>query len=406
MHEIRPFATGLWFAECPAGTTARCSCPTCGTTWWTRSKHGAHHEVVRLPDAEDPGGLGFLPDGRLVVVGMEGRCVYGLDGAARPRSRRPPPFAPYKCNDMVVGPTAPRYVSQHGFDTSDLGGFAPTQLCGCTRRPGRRRRRRLPAQPGGAERRRVGPRRRRAVRVEDDVLDAGANADLVRRGTWTLPATGGAAFRARRHLLRLRGRVVGAHVQGDRLLRFAADGTVTETIVRDTHPLAVVLGGPDRRTLYICAGEHTVKARRSSDRLARIDWMTVDVPGDGVPDVGATSTPPRTRRARRADQSSDPNRRADASKRWVIDGSPSPSRPPGTRCVLGGVGATTDAPPVAERPRARSPPGPVRRARRSDRTRSHLPCSMARRSTSPVASRGRRVWDCSIIPCADSPSHV
>ena len=233
MHDIRPFATGLWFAECPRWHDgALYLSDMWDHTVYRFDQHSARAVVIRFPDDEDPGGLGFLPDGRMLIVGMEGRCVYRLEGGRPVIHADLRDAAPYKCNDMVVAADGTAYVSQHGFDTSDLAGFAPTQL--------------VRVRPDGsvdvaADELHIP----NGVALNGDgsllavaesfasriaLFDVGADADLVPRGTWTLPATGGAAFAAPDGICfdSTDGLWV-ADVQGDRLLRFAADGTVTET---------------------------------------------------------------------------------------------------------------------------------------------------------------------------------
>jgi len=56
-----------------------------------------------------------------------------------------------------------------------------------------------------------------------------------------------------------------------------------EILIDDTHPLACVLGGPDRRTLYVTASEQHHKPSRSGVPTGAVLAIEVDVAGTGRP---------------------------------------------------------------------------------------------------------------------------
>jgi sugar lactone lactonase YvrE len=77
-----------------------------------------------------------------------------------------------------------------------------------------------------------------------------------------------------------------AGLETGRFDRFLADGTVAQSIsVGDRLAIACVLGGPDRRTLFMATADATRDQARSHDRGARgfIEAARVDVPGAGWP---------------------------------------------------------------------------------------------------------------------------
>jgi sugar lactone lactonase YvrE len=71
---------------------------------------------------------------------------------------------------------------------------------------------------------------------------------------------------------------------GRRVFRVLEGGKVTDSYaVADLVPVACVLGGPDRRTLFVCAAidwKREVTRRAPTGRLLATE---VDVPGAGVP---------------------------------------------------------------------------------------------------------------------------
>jgi sugar lactone lactonase YvrE len=70
---------------------------------------------------------------------------------------------------------------------------------------------------------------------------------------------------------------------GARVLRVEPGGNVTHDLPFEGHPLAVALGGPDRRTLFVCVVTSYDQEAREHGRGARLDTLTVDVPGSGRP---------------------------------------------------------------------------------------------------------------------------
>jgi sugar lactone lactonase YvrE len=71
--------------------------------------------------------------------------------------------------------------------------------------------------------------------------------------------------------------------RGCQVLRVSAEGTVTRSIPTPTHALAVVLGGPDRRTLFICTSPHMVRPGPDARPEGAVFTVDVDLPGAGDP---------------------------------------------------------------------------------------------------------------------------
>jgi sugar lactone lactonase YvrE len=75
---------------------------------------GAVETIVEVPRC--PSGLGWLPDGTLLVVSMEDRSVMRWDGSALALHADLSPWATFHCNDMVVDGAGRAYVGNFGFD--------------------------------------------------------------------------------------------------------------------------------------------------------------------------------------------------------------------------------------------------------------------------------------------------
>jgi sugar lactone lactonase YvrE len=75
---------------------------------------GKTEEIVEV--RSDPSGLGWLPDGTLLVVSMTDRRVMRMDGGQLVEHADLSPWATFHCNDMVVDGRGRAYVGNFGFD--------------------------------------------------------------------------------------------------------------------------------------------------------------------------------------------------------------------------------------------------------------------------------------------------
>jgi hypothetical protein len=131
---IRTVVDGLWFAEGPRWHDG---------ALWCSDIHGHRvlrveadgdgdmvtETVVEVPD-DEPSGLGWLPDGRLLVVGMQRRLVYRLeaDGSLEVHADLST-VARGVLNDMIVSAEGRAYVGDMGLDPNDPdAGVRPGQL--------------------------------------------------------------------------------------------------------------------------------------------------------------------------------------------------------------------------------------------------------------------------------------
>jgi sugar lactone lactonase YvrE len=69
---------------------------------------------------------------------------------------------------------------------------------------------------------------------------------------------------------------------GGAVLRLLEGGEVTHRIEVEHEAFACMLGGPERRTLFICTAASS-EPNQTAVRKGRIEWVEVEVPGAGLP---------------------------------------------------------------------------------------------------------------------------
>ncbi len=87
---------------------------------------GTPETVAEVPEC--PSGLGFLPDGRLLVVSMHDRRLLRLDHSGLREHADLSGLAPWHCNDMFVDARARAYVGNFGDDSAPPDPPRPTVL--------------------------------------------------------------------------------------------------------------------------------------------------------------------------------------------------------------------------------------------------------------------------------------
>ena len=119
-QEATPFIEGLHFGECPRWHDGR--------LWYVDFYDGTVQSTDVSGDARvevevpgEPAGLGWLPDGRLLVVARKPRTVLRLeaDGSLVQHGDLNP-TAGFYGNDMIVDSVGRAYAGNFGFD---LDGF-------------------------------------------------------------------------------------------------------------------------------------------------------------------------------------------------------------------------------------------------------------------------------------------
>jgi sugar lactone lactonase YvrE len=256
---------------------------------------GRSDEVLRVE--AQPSGLGWMPDGSLLVVSMRDRRVLRVrDGGAPEEHADLSALAPWHLNDMVVDSRGRAYVGNFGFD---LMSGAPMRSAGIIR-----------VDPDGSATvvaedlmfpngTVILPDARTLVVAETlggrltafDVDDDGA---LSNRRVWAklsdtpdtddlgeLIAAGGVAPDGT--ALDAEGAIWAADALGGRVLRVREGGEVVDEIAPGTGVFACALAGADGRTLVMCAAPSFAEHERRDTREAKLLACEVDVPRAGLP---------------------------------------------------------------------------------------------------------------------------
>jgi sugar lactone lactonase YvrE len=293
MIETRALAEGLIFPEAPRWHD--------GKLWFsdihdrrvkTCDLSGQVESVVTLPKPERPSGLGFLPDGRLLIVGCMARQILRLDpGGLRVHADLSHLVANY-LNDMVVDARGRAYVGNLGFDfraadavlqPADIVAVDPDGSA------------RVVADglgfPNGSV---VTPDGRTLVIGETyaarfTAFDIDESGSLSNRRVWAqfdalgFCADGGTRVRPDGCCLDAEGAIWVASPGLNEVLRVREGGEIVQRVRPSQIPYACALGGPDRRTLFVLtASTHTLPAVVEA-RSGRIETLSVEVPGAGLP---------------------------------------------------------------------------------------------------------------------------
>jgi len=279
--QLKPFLSQLAFPESPRWHD--------GWLWFsdfhTRrvqrvSMAGQCETIVTVPG--QPSGLGWLPDGRLLIVSMTDRRLLRLDAGGLTEVANLSALAPFHCNDMVVDGKGRAYIGNFGFDFAAKQTPRPTGL--------------ILVLPDGAAR-----------VVADDLLfpngtvitpdgktlivgetyasrlnafDIAEDGSLSGRRVWAAldkAAPDGISLDAE-------GAIWLASPTSREVLRVMQGGVVTHRIATSGQAVACMLGGPDGCTLFVLTTKVMASAKDSLASLpGAIHTLRVEVPGAGWP---------------------------------------------------------------------------------------------------------------------------
>jgi sugar lactone lactonase YvrE len=291
MRQAQILKEGLGFVEGPRWHEGRLwlSDSTNGTVWALDPDAGIER-VVAVPG--QPSGLGWLPDGRLLVVSWANRRLMRLDPAGLVEHADLGGVTTFHCNDMVVDGKGRAWVGNWGFDFGEyLDGRG---LLGVSAVPDLPTAAIARVDPDGAIHvAATGLRFPNGTVVTPDgsmlvvaetfgerltAFDIGADGTLTNRRTWAaLPGVvpDGIALDAE-------GAIWVANPVAAECLRVAPGGGVLERVATSQPCYACALGGPDRLTLFLLTNPPYDPAGHG-ENAGRVETVPVAVPGAGWP---------------------------------------------------------------------------------------------------------------------------
>jgi sugar lactone lactonase YvrE len=270
---LTPLANGFCFGEGPRWFE--------GLLWFSDMLGEAVHTVnlagdlttLALP-GHSPSGLGFRPDGSLLIASTETRTLLSYDGDTVDAVADLSDVVPASIGDMVIDEHGRAFVGSQAreggvvvrVDIDDTVTVVAENLDfpngmvitpdGSTLIVAESTGRRLTAFTVGAD----GSLSERRVFAEG--LDGPPDGI-------TLDAEGG---------------VWAAMTLAHQFERIIQGGKVTDRIdIGDRTAIACTLGGPDRRTLFLLSSTDAYPQRLAGTKLSRLDATTVDIPGAGLP---------------------------------------------------------------------------------------------------------------------------
>jgi sugar lactone lactonase YvrE len=270
---LTPLANGFSFGEGPRWFE--------GLLWFSDMLGEAVHTVTlrgavtTLPLAgHAPSGLGFRPDGSLLIASTEDRRMLRYDGDTVTCIADLSGTVPANLGDMVIDDVGRAYVGSQAYEGGVIVRVDPDSTSTVVADN--------LAFPNGMV---ITPDRSTLIVAESigrrlTAFTIGADGSLSDRRIFadgldgppdgiTLDAEGG---------------VWTSMTLANQFERIVEGGLVTDRIdMGDRAAIACTLGGPERRTLFLLSSTDAYPKRLAGTKLSRLDAMTVDVPGAGLP---------------------------------------------------------------------------------------------------------------------------
>lgn len=290
-REVKVIADGIYFGEGPRWRDGR--------LWFSDFYAHAVKSVSETGDIrtefeidDQPSGLGWLPDGSMLIVGMTKRQVLrrSSDGVISVHADLSH-IATYHCNDMVVDASGRAFVGNFGFNLDEAMATRPvddvianhaTAKLACVSASGTVR---VAADemhfPNGSV---ITPDGKTLIVGETvgfclTAFDIADNGALSNRRVWapTLPRIPDGIC------LDADGAVWFANPMGPECVRIAEGGEVLEVIDTGQTCFACMLGGDDGKTLFMLIAESSDAHVASASPTGRIVTARVDSPRAGHP---------------------------------------------------------------------------------------------------------------------------
>lgn len=240
---------------------------------------GKSETVVEV--GNQPSGLGWLPDGRLLIVSMVDRRLLRLDDGGLTEVADLSPWATWHCNDMVVDATGRAYVGNFGWDIDSSEEPVPAAMILVTPDGKARPVAEDLLFPNGTI---ITPDGRTLVVGESwgsrlTAFDIGDDGSLSNRRTWA--TLSGAT--ADGICLDEEGAIWVACPLTGQVLRVREGGEVTHRVQVENLAYACMLGGPHGTHLFLCTAKSSKREECRAAHGGRIEVIEVEVPRAGLP---------------------------------------------------------------------------------------------------------------------------
>ncbi|MGX9790852.1 SMP-30/gluconolactonase/LRE family protein [Mycobacterium sp. MMS18-G62] len=270
---LTPLAKGFCFGEGPRWFE--------GLLWFSDMLGEAvhtvnlHGDMTTLPlPGHAPSGLGFRPDGSLLIASTEDRKVLRYDGDVVTTVADLSDIAAANLGDMVVDGAGRAYVGSQAFEGGVIVRVDPDDTATVVARD--------LDFPNGM------------VITPDGTTLIVAESTGRRLTTYTVGPDGSLSDRRLFAdgldgppdgiTLDAEGGVWASMTLANQFERIISGGVVTDRIdMGDRTAIACTLGGPERRTLFLLSSTDAYPQRLVGTKLSRLDAVTVDVPGAGLP---------------------------------------------------------------------------------------------------------------------------
>ncbi len=246
---------------------------------------GHHETIVEVPN--QPSGLGWMPDGTMLVVSMTDRKLMRFSNNQLSEFADCSKLAAFHCNDMIVDKKGNAYIGNFGFNTYNNEDLKSTNLI--LVRPGE--------DPVVAAKDLFFPNG--TVITPDDktliigetyaarltAFDIDTDGSLSNRRVWAElsqiqddyhPLPDGIC-------LDEEGAIWLASPSTNEVIRVKEGAQLLERVPVSTNAYACVLGGEDRKTLFVCTSGGTDIESCTEKREGKIETLRVNVAGAGIP---------------------------------------------------------------------------------------------------------------------------
>ncbi|MDG1232354.1 MAG: SMP-30/gluconolactonase/LRE family protein [Pseudomonadales bacterium] len=281
INKTETLVSGLCFGEGPRWRNDRLYFSDMhGNTVYAADTSGHLDTIVQLED-DEPSGLGWLPDGRMLIVSMRNRKLLVLDGNELSEFADLSGIATYHCNDMVTDLKGRSYVGNFGYDLHNDAEFQKAEL--------------ILVHPDG-----------KTALAADDLAFPNGTVITPDEKTLIVGESFGARLTAfdiqpdgtllnRREWAKIDGAVpdgicldeaggiwVASPVSNE-VLRIIEGGEVTDRVKIENQAYACMLGGQDGKTLFIMTSRASHPVQCKKEKSAAVEFVTVKHAGAGLP---------------------------------------------------------------------------------------------------------------------------